>query len=749
MTGRATAVAMFFVLMRFGAAYAQPPNALQNVEDSCLRAALASARKVIAAPRVGSEFEGSGPQIDISRDGSEVAYTVVEPDIGQNIYGLSLWITSTAGHEPPKRVADEGSSNTLVPIATPRFSPDGRKLAYFTQSAGQVHLVVMDLATGRSKQFGGTAPDDGTAHWAIRTTTGLEWSPDGQVLAFGIVERPSTHPDHAPHGVETGTRWAGEVESKERSGLALLRLSDGMVRKILEPGLYVYSFDWSPDGERIAISAGAQSILGYERFMYTDIYLLDLRSQHLSPLVVQPGRDDDPRWSPDGLKVAFSSSGGFLDWTQKRILAYVIVSTGQIIYPQRSPIESLSGAVDSPPSWSADGRSLLVRLRWKLRSAVYEVPIEAGALRSVTGDDLASYYDVRLSAGGRTVAYTQQMANAPSDVFVSSTDRFEPRQITQFSKAFRRTFGDGANAEMVSWPSTDRRWTIHGALISGAACAARRRPLLVFVLGGPTMIRADFNLDAQFPLLAFAQGGVTILAPNTRGREGFGRPFLMALAHEGHWGSGPLSDILAGIDHVEAERCVARSGDIGIVGHSYGGYLTAYTITQTRRFRAAVIFDAAGPPLFADEIYRFASNTTILAVLSQLYGLTAPFSANGYAAIQRESPLPQMGNVRTPTLLEFGNAQLGGSDAKNGLDLFQTLQHYGVPSRFIRYLDIGHRVSESSPALQLDSARRVLEWYWYWVLGDPVPDLVHEFGLRSRQALGADSLCDPSSTHDR
>ncbi len=743
MRGGATAVAMLLVLMRLGAAYAQPPNALQNGEDYCLRAALASARKVIAAPRVGSEFEEYGPQVDVSRDGREVAYTVVEPDIADNVYRLSLWVASTGVRAQRKRLADEGSSNTLVPIATPRFSPDGRKLAYFTQSAGQIHLVVMDLATGRSKQFGGTA------YWAIRTTTGLEWSPDGRTLAFGVVERSSTRPDHAPHGVETGTRWAGEVESSEQSGLALLRLSDGMVRKILEPGLYVYSFDWSPDGERIAISAGAQSALGYERFMYTDIYLFDLRSQHLSPLVVQPGRDDDPRWSPDGRRVAFSSSGGFLDWTQKRILAYVIVSTGQIIYPQRSSIESLSGAVDSPPSWSADGRILIVRLRWKLRSAVYQVPIEAGALKNITGDDLASYYDVRLSADGRTMAYTRQMANAPSDVFVSSTDRFEPRQITQFSRAFRGTFGNGASAEMVSWLSTDRRWTIHGALISGAACAAARRPLLVFVLGGPTMIRVDFNLDAQFPLLAFAQGGVTVLAPNTRGREGFGRSFLTALAHEGHWGSGPLSDILAGVDNVEAGRCIARSGDIGIVGHSYGGYLTAYTITQTRRFRAAVIFDAAGPPLFADEIYRFASNTTILAVLSQLYGLTAPFSPNGYAALQRESPLPQMGNVRTPTLLEFGNSQLGGSDAKNGLDLFQTLQHYDVPSRFIRYLDIGHRISESSPALQLDSARRVLEWYWYWVLGDPVPDLVREFGLRSRQTLGVDSLCDPSAPRDR
>ena len=117
------------------------------------------------------------------------------------------------------------------------------------------------------------------------------------------------------------------------------------------------------------------------------------------------------------------------------------------------------------------------------------------------------------------------------------------------------------------------------------------------------------------------------------------------------------------------------------------------------------------------------------------------FDSAADAEIRHESPLSQMGNARTPTLLEFGNAALGGSDTKNGLALFQTLRHYGVPTRFVRYREIGHRISEASPALQLDSARRVLDWYWYWVLGDPLPDLAREFGPRSADQPGTDVSC--------
>lgn len=744
----AAAVAIFSAVA-LGAAYAQPPpQSLRPTPNSCLRAAVESARAVIAAPRVGSEFGARVQQIDISRDGSEVAYTVVEPDIDHNVYRLSLWIASTAARTPPRRVADEGSSSTLVPTATPRFSPDGRRLAYLEQRAGKVRVDVLDLATGRSEQFGGGSAGD--RGWTIRTTAGLEWSPDGRFLAFGVGERAPAHSEHAPRGVETGTEWVEDAGSDEPDGLALLRVADGKVQKIIDPTVDVRDFDWSPDGSRIAVSASPRSVPAYLRFMYTDIYILDVRSRRLSPLVVQPGRDDDPSWSPNGRAVAFLSSGGVLDWMQRRIPAYVDVATRRIVYPHRASITSLSGgAVESRPTWSSDGKSVIVRLLWKLRSAIYEVPVAGGPLRNLTGDDLASYYDVRVSADGRTMAYTRQAVDEPSDLFVTPTDRFAPRRLTRFSSAFRSAFGDGARPEMASWRSEDRRWTIHGSLIPGAtACAARARPLLVFVQGGPSMVRTDFNLDAQFPLLAFARGGVTVLAPNTRGREGFGRPFFTAMSREGHWGSGPLSDILAGVDYLEAERCVGRGGDVGIVGHSYGGYLVAYSITQTRRFAAAVIFEAAGAPLFAGQLYLTGSNPAAQAVRRQLYGMGLPFG-KGYAEIQRESPLPQMGNARTPTLLEFGNSQLGGEDAKNGVELFQTLQHYGVPSRFIRYPEIGHRISESVPASQLDSARRVLDWYWYWVLHDPVPDLVREFGPRPSDTSSTDPSCAPRATPNR
>ncbi len=117
-----------------------------------------------------------------------------------------------------------------------------------------------------------------------------------------------------------------------------------------------------------------------------------------------------------------------------------------------------------------------------------------------------------------------------------------------------------------------------------------------------------------------------------------------------------------------------------------------------------------------------------MGVMKALYGMGSPFDPLQFVAIDQESPLTNIASAKTPTLLEYGSVHAGGNDDAGGVALFQGLRHFNTPTKFVRYLSIGHRLSESGPSEQMDAARRDLEWYWYWVLRNPVRELAREYG---------------------
>ena len=697
--------------------------------------AIEVARSAIEAKRVGAE--GRQAQIDISPDGTACVYTVIEPNIKADRFVANLWLIETRDGAIPRLIASTSPTRSSNPIATPRFSPDGRQIAYFEARNEGIRLIIITLKTGVARVAGEKADGRGwDASWNVRVDGGLQWSPDGRSIAVGVLERDRNREE--PEAADTDLTWSEDIDNSDTSGIALIDPASGDSTLISNSGLYIRDFDWSPDGESFVVSANRREQARCW-WMYTDIYLLRLATRKFSPLVVQPGMDWQSTWSPDGRQVAFLSSGGVIDWSQRTIIGIVNVETRVVTYPSRAEIMRISADARSKPIWEPNGKSVLVRLANNLTFKVVEVAADGVGIRNLSTESLASFDNLRMARSSTAIAYTKQEFEETRDLYMALDSTSRPTRLTYFGDSFKSAIHARSQSEVVSWRSSDGQWTIHGGLSSTSDSFGRKvrgsKPLLVFAEGGPTMVQMEFNLNGQFPFIAFAESGVAVLAPNTRGRSGYGKKFLSALREEGHWGSGPFSDILAGVDYVSRTRGIGGDGQLGIVGHSYGGYLVAFAITHTNRFKAAEIFDSAGPPLFPGDLYKWGANPQVLGVMRALYGMGSPFDPSEFAAIDQESPLPRIGRARTPTLLEYGSADAGGADKTDGVALFQGLRYFNVPSKFIRLRFIGHRVSEFGPAEQMDSAQRDLRWYWHWVFGSDDPEVIRKYGRSTDSVL--------------
>jgi dipeptidyl aminopeptidase/acylaminoacyl peptidase len=227
-------------------------------------------------------------------------------------------------------------------------------------------------------------------------------------------------------------------------------------------------------------------------------------------------------------------------------------------------------------------------------------------------------------------------------------------------------------------------------------------PLLVIVHGGPPAVFTNTFTGrlATYPIAVLAGRGFLVLRPNVRGSSGYGREFRYANFRD--WGGGDHRDVMSGIDAV-VERGIADPNRVGIMGWSYGGYLTAISITRTDRFRAASV--GAG----ITDLISFSGTADIPDFVPSYYGSefwTEPELWLG------DSPIHNIGRVNTPTLIQHGELDERVPPGQ-GFQLYHALRRRGVPVRMLVYPRQGHGLAE--PRLQLEAARENIEWFERWL----------------------------------
>jgi len=538
----------------------------------------------------------------------------------------------------------------------------------------------------------------------------FRWSPDGRRMAYVLTDPPAEEELRAARE-KRDARVVGEAHRFAR--LYILEVEGGAAGRIPTPrlltpqdvhvgghvgaGLAGAAFDWSPDGSAIAFSHSPSP--SGDDWVRADVSVVDVATGKVRPLAATPAAEGGVAWSPDGRWVALTVS----DAPATYALTFRVV----LVSPTEGVARPLAESRDRRPAivgWTGDARAVVISEARGTVSRLSALPADGGPPVDLSPDTLMVSAPA-LNRTGTHVGFVSEAPDRAPEPYVSRLAPFVPLQVATLQSLPPVPFG---RTEAIRWRSFDGR-EIEGLLTYpvgyGPGRPGRPVPLLTILHGGPpsSFTQTFIGGVSAYPIACFASAGFAVLRPNVRGSSGYGRDFRYANLRD--WGGGDFRDAMAGIDAL-VDRRVADADRLGVMGWSYGGYLTALTITQTTRFRAASV--GAG----ITDLVSYAGVADIPGFVGSYFGgefWDAP------ELWQDRSAVLKVKAVTTPTLIQHGEDDLR-VPISQGYELYTALKRRNVPVTMVVYPRQGHGVAE--PKLQLDVMWRNLEWFRRWVIGD-------------------------------
>jgi dipeptidyl aminopeptidase/acylaminoacyl peptidase len=621
----------------------------------------------------------SADQPALSPDGKTIAYSVSTPNQETGKSASHIWVVDISG-DNPRQLSRSGERNVA-----PTWSPDGEQLAYVSVRDGDRPncLVVIPIDGGESRVV---------AQFCVMPE-GLAWSPSGDRLAYSMVPDPDDL----------------EAEKKARERAPKIRVAT--------------TLDYKADGRGFLFEQQRQ------------LHLVDVESGDVS--VVTSGAEEHtaPQWSPDGKWIAVDRPTRAGVFSQ---IALIEVATGE-----RRAIE-MPKWMCGPRTWSPDGKSIVFTggLSFGVQLGIHELDVATGQIREIAGD-LPFYSDVFASrigmidpdtiflsgflrgSGGfwtvdRSAGTVKELAVADGMRLGFATNS-EHQTVVQLSWA-HDTFG-----ELVAWDRKSGKWSPithvndayratfdpvrveRNSVDRGGETIeyfvtyppnfdeSERYPVVLHIHGGPHGFFWD-GVDAFADVLA--SSGYVVVAPNPRGSGSYGKAFAERVLND--WGGEDWLDDQAALDAV-LEHPWADAGRTGIMGYSYGGFMTSWAIGQTDRFRAAV----CGAPVFNIVSFRGTSD-----ISPDFYELEFPGEWPACKDnLEAHSPATFVHNAVTPTLVYVGDddhrCPVGQAE-----ELFAALLELGVPTELVRYPGWAHGSLGGEPHdYAVDLFSRTRDWF--------------------------------------
>jgi len=549
------------------------------------------------------------------------------------------------------------------------WSPDGTSLAYVASGGGTATLYV--LADGQSRKL--------TSVKGLAATP--RWSPDGGTIAFlatvdAAKESGATQP---------GVRQVGLIGTRTDSRrIATVPAAGGAYRLVSPEGTFVYEFGWTPDGKGFVGTAAEGD--GDNQWWVATLRAFPIDGP-MRTIAAPKMQMNFPRVSPDGQSVAFI--GGLMsDFPVVGGDIYAVPIGGG------EPTDLTPGYKGSFTSLAWAGGRLIAGVTVGGSTGVAtldphgRITGQAVAAETVMAGDGAVAPDSR----GANAAYvTESFTAAPAIAFGPLG---KGRRVSHDNDALT----PGLTAQDVRWRNDGR--DVQGWLLAplGPPPAAKA-PMITIVHGGPASASTP-----RYPWgnenSAFIEHGYWVFLPNPRGSYGQGEAFVRANVKD--FGGGDLKDILAGIDAVEKQAPI-DDRRLGIYGHSYGGFMTMWAVTQTHRFGAAV----AGAGI-ADWVAYYGQNG-IDQWMIPFFGASAYDDPGTY---DRMSPIRYIRNAKTPTFLYVGERDVE-TPAVQSLEYWHGLRAMGVPTDLMIYQDEGHGIRD--PKNLKDRETRMIGWFDRWL----------------------------------
>jgi dipeptidyl aminopeptidase/acylaminoacyl peptidase len=622
----------------------------------------------------------------ISPDGAWVAYSVTTLDRKEDNSDTDLYMVAAAGGAPIRLTTSKKPENT------PRWSPDGRYLAFLSARDGKKPQVFLLDRRG------------GEAQVITEYKTGasaIAWSPDSSKLALLVSEPDPNDPEGTddkdkkpkPH-VITRLQFMRDGEGYLNDVKRHLHVFEIATKADLQLTSDRYDDGapaWAPDGSLIAFSANRTD--NPDANDNSDIYVIEPRAGAKPRAVTtSPGSDGSPVFSPDSKSIAYLTGGDSKDiWYATNNVALVPAAGGAA--------KILTAGLDrnvSRPQFSPDGSAVLFLLEDAGNSHLARVSTAGGAIvRVLGGEREVAAFDVARTGD---IAVLESQAQQPGEIFLlrgagpapQNTVSAVPPRLTHVNDEFLAKIALGT-VERFKAKSADGTM-IDAYLTRPPNAPAGKLPAILRIHGGPVaQYSTGFNLEWQM----LAARGFAVVAANPRGSSGYGRDFSRAIFAD--WGNKDYDDVMAAVDAASAMG-VADPDRLGVGGWSYGGILTDHVISKTTRFKAAI----SG----ASEFNYLANYGTDHYQRQWEAELGLPWQNT--ALWIKLSPFYRLDKIVTPTLVVGGDADMN-VPILGGQQLYQGLRRLGRETELVIYPGESHSIRR--PSFQQDRYERYLAWY--------------------------------------
>jgi len=597
-----------------------------------------------------------------SPDGKRVAFSVAEPPRGATP-NANIWVFDARTREAKRFTASTKTDRS------PRWSPDGKALAFLSNRSEETQIYLLSLDGGEARPL--TKGKNSVAEFA--------WSPDGKQIAF-LAAEPKTEEEERKEKDKDDAHVVDTADKLKR--LWIVDVGSGDVRQVTKGSWEISAFDWSPDGK--ALYAIATDRPHSDQWL-NRIVAISVADGGVREILAPRGPFGELKVSRDGTFLSFV--GARVDGPEPHDLYVVPVAGG-------APRNLTAASLDRPIfeyKWSGDS-SLLALAGTGFTTRLYRIALDGQTTALPVFPVHPSSFD---ASGAGDIVFAGETTTQAPELWIAARDR-APERVSTCNAAWK----DIAvrSPEFFRYASFDGVEIEAALLKPGGYKEGVRAPLVVLVHGGPTGAWRD-RFDRWGQLLAAR--GYAVLYPNVRGSLGYGQKFVEM--NRADWGGGDFKDVMAGVDFLIAQG-VADPERLGIGGWSYGGYMSAWAITQTTRFKASIV--GAG---MSDLAAEFGTEDNS-AYDEWFFGL--PYERlEGFLA---SSPIRYVKNAKTPTLILHGKED-PTDPVGQGQQLYRALKRYGVPTEFVVYPRELHPVREEKHTLDL--LRHVIAWYDKYVKG--------------------------------
>jgi dipeptidyl aminopeptidase/acylaminoacyl peptidase len=615
----------------------------------------------------------------LSPDGNWVVYSQAWTERARNRSFSNLWLVPANGGEFVQVTTGEYNDSM------PRWSPDGRLIAFASNRDGKAAIWVLEVATKQMRQL---TVWERSNSFLSKSGESLCWSPDSKELAFVAAEKPAEAESRDPM-VITRLQYKTRTSLSDnlRSHIFIVSLDDRSVRQLTRGSFDEHSISWSPDGKEIVCLSNRQG--DPDANLNYDIFSIEVATGKQRRLTNTPGVEMFPVWSPDGNYIAYLA-------TKRNLTTIDSVAEDAhiwVIGREGSAGKEISASFDrraNSPLWSGDGSTVYFTAGDKGRTLIYRVAREGGAVTPVFEQacQIGS-----LSLVGQRLAFTKTHELNPPDIWSASTDGSQMKQLTWANKELVENWNlvQPVNFKFKSFDKTE----VEGWLMRPLDFEKyKKHPMILTIHGGPHgAFGYGFNLTGQL----YAARGYGVLYLNPRGSSGYGQKFSDGSVNG--WGEGDFKDLMKGVDYALANNPWIDPNRLAVTGGSYGGFMTNWVITQTPRFKAAVasasvsnLISFYGTSLYQDLIH------------AEFRG----FPWDNYELLWQYSPIRYVKSVETPTMFIHGELD-NDVHITQAEEMYMGLRRRGVESVFVRYPREGHGLRE--PLHRLDQINRMLAWF--------------------------------------